>query len=327
MTGRTILAVTAAALTLCAAQAAHADCKLQQLASYPISFVNNQPMVDVTINGKLAHLRFNIGYQTVFWGTVLKDYGLKETVGYTVGWVTGPGGSTETTATVVSELKMGDVVQKDAYVGVAYKLVKPGEAGIFGTDLFNKFNDVELDFAHNVVRVLKADGCKDDDVVYWGGNYSVIEESRSGYLPMKLAGTTLRGYIGAGNEVTFVTLEGAQRVGVTPQAAGPLPMGMLAEGVVKPIDVSIANFPELVIGDETIKNAPLAIGDIYPGSRGDFDPEIVLGADFLRSHRVYISRQQKKVYFSYLGGNLFEDIYARLGAPDPRKTAKAKPLQ
>src|SRR5262249_30809161 len=108
-------------------------------------------------------------------------------------------------------------------------------------------------------------------------------------------------------------------------------------------DVSIANFPELMIGDEIIKNAPLAVGDIWPIGSGfagvvigvDFlkkyqlyaglrrvdyirsFPEIVLGADFLRSHRLYISRRQSRVYFSYVGGAPFADIYVRLGAAAP----------
>jgi tetratricopeptide (TPR) repeat protein len=34
-------------------------------------------------------------------------------------------------------------------------------------------------------------------------------------------------------------------------------------------------------------------------------PEVILGADFLRSHRVFVSRAQGKVYFSYAGGQIF----------------------
>jgi len=331
---------------LCAAQAAHADCKLQQLANIPISFVNNQPMVEASINGKPAHLRFALNNATFFWGSVLKDYGLKEEVSYSLGKAFGPGGSADVTTVSIREFKIGNAVQKGAHYYVAPDYKKPDEAGLFGTGLFNGVNDVELDFAHNVVRVFKAADCKGDDVLYWGGSYSVVDETQFGLLPVKLSGVTVNGALGVGNEVTFVTSDGARRAGVASHAASTLPMGMLAAGAVRPLDVVIANFPEIVIGDETIKNAPLAVGNIWPpediettvvvgadflGDQSiqifgrqrkyiDVMPEIVLGTDFIKSHRIYISGSQKKVYISYIGGALFEDIYARLGAEDPRKT-------
>jgi hypothetical protein len=348
MNRRLSLAAVTVALALLAGQSAHAACKLQLLATIPITFVNNQPMVDASINGKPAHLRFALNSATFFWGSVLKDYGLKEEAGYALGTAFGPGGTADVTTVSIREFKVGASVQKGAHFYVAPQFRKPDEAGLFGSNLFNGLNDIELDFAHNAARVFKADGCKEDDVVYWGGSYSVVDENRFGLMPVKLSGRTVNGTLGVGNEVTFVTSDAARRAGINSQAASSLPMGMLAAGTVKPLDVSIANFPEIVIGDETIRNAPLAVGNIWPPDNTttmvvvgadflteqsmelsgkkiiDVDrlPEIVLGADFIKSHRIYISASQKKVYISYIGGALFEDIYARLGAEDPQKTAK-----
>jgi len=313
------------ALALGAGQAAHAECKLTVIATIPITFVDNHPMVDVSINGKPAHLRFQLGSDILFWGSVLKDYGLREMAGTSLGWAYSMGGATaDMRATEIRELKMGDIAWKNKYYYIMPAVKKAGdEAGVFGVSAFNKDNDVEVDFAHNAVRVFNADGCKDDDVVYWGGNYSVAESTKDGFYTFQMGGKPLKGSIGVGNEVTFVTPEGARQAGVTSQSAGSLPMGMVASGLIKPIEVSIANFPELGIGDETIKNIPLAIADIFPGSKPDRVPEVVLGADFARSHRIYISRQQKKIYFSYVGGVLFQDIYKRLGAEPPPAPPRA----
>jgi hypothetical protein len=340
-----MFAPVAMALALFPAQAARAECKLGLLATIPINFVNGQPMVDVSINGKPAHLRFSLNDATFFWGSVLKDYGLKEEVGYSLGQAFGPGGSADVTTVSIREFKVGDSIQKGAHYFVAPEFKKPDEAGLFGSGVFDGVNDVELDFAHNAARVFKASGCKGDDVVYWGGNYSVVDATQRGFLPIKLSGATVNGALGVGNEVTFVTSDAARRAGVNSQASSSLPMGMLAAGAVKPLDVLIANFPEIVIGDETIKNAPLAVGNIWPPQNAettvvvgadflgyqsiklfgrkrkntDVLPEIVLGADFIKSHRIYISNSERKVYISYIGGVLFEDIYARLGVRDPRK--------
>lgn len=334
MARRLGLAAASAVLALSAGQAARAECKLQLLAAIPITFVNNQPMVEVSINGKPADLRFTLGVRTWFWGSAADKYGLNaghydDLLAY------GPGGKTTATSVRIHELRIGSFVQKDGSFYLAPKVNNPEEAGVFGSGMFNDKNDIELDFAHNAVRVFKPDGCKDDDVVYWGGNYSVVAETKQGHIPIQVAGQTLDGALEAGNEVTFVTLKGASQLGASLKAAGSLPMGMLAGGMLKPIDVSIANFPELMIGDETIKNEPLAVGDIFPENREEPDgrpishdfiarPEIVLGADFARSHRIYISRDQKKIYFSYVGGVMFQDIYKRLGAepvPAPPRPA------
>lgn len=331
-----ILAPTAAVLALFAGTAAQGKCSLQLLATIPITFVNNQPMVEVSINGKPADLRFSLGTRTWFWGSTADKYNLRTQHFYGDLLVYGPGGKTTGLSVRIHELKMGDFVQKDTTFYLAEKVNNPEEAGVFGSGMFSQKNDIELDFAHNAVRVFKPDQCKDDDVVYWGGSYGVVAETKPDRFPVVVAGQALDGSLNAGNEVTFVTLQGARHLGAVLHAAGSLPMGMLAGGMLKPVDVSIANFPEVVIGDETIKNEPLAVGDIFPVNKEDPDgrpishdfmdrPEIVLGADFARSHRIYLSRDQKKVYFSYVGGVMFQDIYKRLGAeriPDPPKPPK-----
>jgi hypothetical protein len=38
-------------------------------------------------------------------------------------------------------------------------------------------------------------------------------------------------------------------------------------------------------------------------------PDMLLGSDFLRAHRVLVARSQRKMYFTYAGGTVF------LGAP------------
>lgn len=54
----------------------------------------------------------------------------------------------------------------------------------------------------------------------------------------------------------------------------------------------------LSIGDETIRNARIGVVETL----GDLGIDIVLGADFLRSHRVLFAMSQEKLYISYVGG-------------------------
>jgi hypothetical protein len=78
----------------------------------------------------------------------------------------------------------------------------------------------------------------------------------------------------------------------------------------------IATFDRVVIGNEAINRAKLAVVDMWAAARADINnwaiedmaadaPEVVLGADFLHAHRVLFALSQRKFYFSYLGGKVF----------------------
>lgn len=54
------------------------------------------------------------------------------------------------------------------------------------------------------------------------------------------------------------------------------------------------------IGGETVQNAELAVVE----ARND-GVDVILGADFLRAHRVLFAMSQQRLYFSYVGGEPF----------------------
>jgi tetratricopeptide (TPR) repeat protein len=63
----------------------------------------------------------------------------------------------------------------------------------------------------------------------------------------------------------------------------------------------------VTIAGQTIRDPRLHISDfLRERAYGrDVPPEVLLGTDFLRAHRVLVSRSQRKVYFSYIGGQIF----------------------
>ncbi|MGH7023782.1 MAG: hypothetical protein ACREEB_09350, partial [Caulobacteraceae bacterium] len=82
-------------------------------------------------------------------------------------------------------------------------------------------------------------------------------------------------------------------------------------------------FPSFSFGEETIHNAVLRIADLFahekekqindliPTPVSD-QPQMLLGADFFEAHRVFVAREQHRVYVSYEGGPVF-----RAEAPRP----------
>jgi len=61
---------------------------------------------------------------------------------------------------------------------------------------------------------------------------------------------------------------------------------------------------------EIIRDARLGIADFTP-ELARLTPEVILGTDFLRAHRVMVARSQRKVYFTYSGGPVFPARKAR----------------
>jgi hypothetical protein len=86
----------------------------------------------------------------------------------------------------------------------------------------------------------------------------------------------------------------------------------------------VAPFQTFQLGDETITNAKLRMADLAQHHRrartgtriavaNQDAPEMIIGADFFRSHRVYVAYSQKKIYFTYNGGPVFQVVGPALG--------------
>lgn len=90
-----------------------------------------------------------------------------------------------------------------------------------------------------------------------------------------------------------------------------------------PVDSWIGKFDTFAIGNETVRNPTIHFSDMWrhvtstpTGTRLAQPraglPQMFLGVDFLRAHRVLIAYSQQKVYFTYVGGTVFP---ARQGRP------------
>ncbi|MEJ8631237.1 hypothetical protein P0F65_18370 [Sphingomonas sp. I4] len=62
-----------------------------------------------------------------------------------------------------------------------------------------------------------------------------------------------------------------------------------------------ARFKLLKIGNEELHNVRLHFADLALS-----DTDMLLGADFFVSHRLYVSNLQHRIYFTYTGGRLFD---------------------
>jgi hypothetical protein len=69
----------------------------------------------------------------------------------------------------------------------------------------------------------------------------------------------------------------------------------------------VGTFDTVQVGNELIRDARLRIQDYTTdmARSRQLPPDMFLGTDFLKSHRVFVSRSQDKVYFTHAGGQVF----------------------
>lgn len=187
----------------------------------------------------------------------------------------------------------------------------PGN-GLIGRSLIAK-NDIEFDLAHGSVKLVRTSKCDNVNMAYWaaGKPYFTAKllPDRGGTtihdlnLPIVVNGKTVTALIDTG-AITVLGRDTAEAVGIDLNGPGVVPMnaiGGLGKRTTKAWRVHVDS---VTIGDETILNATLTVLD-GPISSGPDSPQMLLGIDFLLAHRVYISRTQHLIFFTYSGGSIF----------------------
>jgi predicted aspartyl protease len=211
-------------------------------------------------------------------------------------------------------VKVSALVQADEFqfAGAAFKNVvfltlNFDQGGILGQN-FLSLMDVEYDFGHGVMNLVRAQDCRDANLAYWAadGVYSELPlestEDAGGHTvgTVLINGVKMRAIFDTGASTSFLTQRAAARAGVKITDPGVEEAGY-ASGVDRDrIKTWTARFASVKIGGEEIANGLLRIGAT---SADSFD--ILIGADFFLSHHVYVANSQKKIYFTYNGGRVF----------------------
>jgi predicted aspartyl protease/tetratricopeptide (TPR) repeat protein len=306
---RRSLAVLMVSMAACCLPAAAADaprCKLAQVAEWPVRMPFNQPVVDGFIDGKKAGILLDTGAAI---SLITKSSAQKLGIGT---WMTGQrvmgfGGDSRIELATIGELRIGDAARKNLRVRVAGEHPIGGVDFILGQDFF-KLVDLELDYSERTARLFQPVDCGDAPLAYWDRNALQLpmQDVDHVLVPVTVNGREATAMIDSGAAASLVIRQFAEKLGITPNTPGVVPASCSSGLGADVVKNWIAHFDTVSLGGETIRDARLRITDFpdeWAYSRERFD--MVLGTDFLRAHRVYISRYQHKVYFSYTGGQAF----------------------
>ncbi len=290
------------AAALLGAPGARAACRLTELAELPVTMAGLRPLTHVRLNGQDAVFVVDTGaFMSVLSPQALQRYGLSLGKGAAL-HVEGVAGRADAGAAVVDHMDLGGANLARVRFAVVDG-IGGDVAGVLGQNILPDA-DVEYDLAHGLIRYLKPEGCNHGDMLAWWTDRA----STQLLLPVtseistfgQLNGQDVRLQFDSGTGHSSLTLAAAARLGVTPQSpqvvSAPPGVGIGARSV----PTWIAPFDRFDLAAEQVRNTRLRISQADLGA-----DDMVLGADFFLAHRIYVSRLQGKVYFTYNGGPVF----------------------
>jgi len=322
MRGKSILLAFAALGLAASAGPAAAACKLGKLAELPVTMQGLAPIVSAKINGADVRLIADSG---AFFSMLTP--GAAARLGLRVGStpfglrVMGVTGEAQTGLTTVKEFTALGFPIKDVQFLVSGGSIGFEADGLLGRNML-AVRDVEFDLANGVIRLFRPEGCANADLAYWSDGRSdsvadLITSDRSTEIIAEASvnGSRVKALFDTGAPVSILTERAAGWSGVKPDGPGVRDGGLTGGVGRRSVRTWVAPFQSFKIGGEEIKNTQLRFGDIELETA-----EMLIGADFFLSHRVYISNSQHKIYFTYNGGPVFRLERASGGAAAPAQT-------
>jgi tetratricopeptide (TPR) repeat protein len=298
-----------------------AACKVGKYADLPVTMVGMRPTITAKINGQDARFIFDSGaFFSMLSGASAAQYGLRLSPAPFGLRVSGTNGTVDTSVATVKVLTFAGVPVHNVEFLVGGTDMGGGElAGIVGQNLF-RIGDVEYDLANGVIRLMRAEGCSHALLAYWvkpSQSFSVMDIAWPTPLQPHTTGNAfingakIRVMFDSGAATSVLSLKAAERAGITPDSPGVVAQGYSTGIGRASLKTYIGTFSSFKIGDEEIKNARLRFAALE-----NLDTDMLVGADFFLSHRIYVASSQSKLFFTYNGGPVFN-----LGAPAPSKTS------
>jgi len=235
--------------------------------------------------------------------------------------VHGLAGEIDARMTTVERLHLLDGDMPDVEFIVGGNDPGAGAMGLIGRNLLAA-TDTEYDLAHGLIRLLVPKGdCDAMNMAYWAGDtpvsvLSLRRDPTRKLLAMRASATVNGKQIGVlfdTGATSVLALSAARRAGV--KDADMTPVGKIHGAGYGEAKAWTAPVDKIELGGEAISNNRMQIADFESP-----DGDMLLGIDFFLSHHLYVSKAQRRLYFTYNGGPIF--ALNTLGAADAAAQAE-----
>ncbi|MEG3174629.1 aspartyl protease family protein [Sphingomonas sp. RB3P16] len=296
------------AAALIAPMPAMAACQVAKMLDIPVTMNGRQPMVSGRFGDKEARFILDSG---AFYSTLSRasaaEFGQRVETAPAWFRLQGIGGDTSAGYIVSNNFSLGSVTIPKANFVVGGS--DTGTAGLLGQNILG-LADVEYDLPHGSVRLMKTTGCAKMALAYWAGDKPVtlvplIVPPAGLWKPhtigtILLNGVKIRAMFDSGAYSSVVSLGAAKRAGITPDSAGVVRTGFSRGLGTRQVPSWLAPFDSIDIGGEAIRRPRIAISEI--GLEG---VDMLVGADFFLTHRMFVSNANRAIYITYEGGPVF----------------------
>ena len=321
---------TCSMLALCLPSVSLADstCKVT-VAELPITIApGNRALLSTKINGEDAHFILDSGaFFSMMPMAVATQYHLPLRRGPTGFTVTGIGGDAKVQIGVVKDFQIGKSSFRNVEFFIGGSDIQSNSVGLIGQNLLANW-DVEYDMGRGRIALLRPDDCRKAWIAYWAqpgeGSELDIEPAKNNRFHtlgrVQINGKDVQFTFDTGAPTSVLFRRGADKLGIKLAGPGVVDAGY-SSGIgmnrVKQYIVTLGSFK--VSDVEEIKNARIRVidGDMGHNVNTRYDSDMLLGADFILSHRILVSNTQHKMYITYNGGAVFN-------VTNPKTAADAK---
>lgn len=302
-----LVGVAALALLPPTAAFAAVPCHISRF-ELPVTMVGLRPTVAARING--IEVRFTVDSGAAFSmiaPAAADRLGLVQTMAPWGLFMDGVGGSIDIHIARVEHFEINKLEVPRLPFIVGGNEVGANTVGLLGQNFLGLW-DVEYDLAHGAVRLMRIAGdCDDTNLAYWAGDKPVIvldlerlRGQKHTLAEAEINGRKLRALLDTGAAGSLLSKSAARRAGIVPGGPDVVAGGPLRGAGSALVPSWIGPVTSFKIGGETIRNTRIRFADIDLQNI-----DLLLGADFMVSHRIYVSNAQRKIYMTYEGGQVF----------------------
>lgn len=310
VTIRHAAAVALFAMGVAAASACDAACRFTKVGTLAVDVSASDLQMEGSINGTPMRVSVDIGSTATHVSRATAERA-NLTLQHTQFVLYGPPGETRAYRALADEISFGPLRWQRAGIGVAWDDAgRDSRQAVLAADYLLQ-TDLEMVLAQQQLRFFRPDGCGDAFLAYWDAQAVELvmdernAEDRRVVVEVLVNGKPVRARFSSSSPVSVIDQAAAVRAGVAvPEGAGRTWPG---------------RFDSIDIGGESIRNTQILVSDRWAryrskhSSRDDADrvagqPELILGLDFLKAHRVLFAPSQGRVYISHLGGPVFSVI-------------------
>ena len=277
------------------------ECGTVRLGETTVATLRNAPIVTLSANGVPVTLLLDTGAEgTILTPAVAQRIGAQRPRVEFQRQLRGIAGSLESNEAELRSFTLGRVAipwrrVRVAPVNVASVFSGPLD-GVLGADTLSSF-DVDFDLPGHRMVLYQKQTCP-GAAPAWTEPYATVSAGRSRgdhlFFPVRLDGRRTDAFIDTGSQFTVLSTRAALALGVTAAVLARDRMVTVRGAAGEQLAARVHRFSQLEIGAETIRNPEIVVTDVSLS-----DADLVLGIDFLKSRRLWLSYGSQQIFLSH----------------------------